>query len=90
MVFDSGQQSGWVFLATIGILTALFLFLWALNKVVMHFFPSTRNAHTGVGNALMRVEAVFLPGRDHVVEAIEHEESEQDDEGDPPTTTGRK
>ncbi len=90
-LFISGQQqSGWTYLAILGIIAAIIWFLWVLNKIIIHFFPSTKNAHAAGGNALMRLDAQFFPGRDHVLEAFEREEVDQDDEGDPPTTTGRK
>ena len=50
------------------------------------YFPSSRKAYTAGGNALMRVEALFLPGREHVIEAKESEDEEQEESGDPPDT----
>jgi hypothetical protein len=72
----------------IGILTVVLGIsaLWLLNRLVLRYFPSTRKVRTTAGNALMRVEATFLPGREHLLEALEREDVEEDDNGDPPHT----
>lgn len=49
-------------------------------------FPSSRKADTAGGNALMRVEALFLPSREHVIEvknatrAVPHQRRNTDGE----------
>ena len=37
----------------------------------------------------MRVEATFLPGREHLVEACERDDAEEDDEAEPLETGDR-
>jgi hypothetical protein len=74
------QDPVWVYLVVLGGLAFIGFVLWLLNR----FFPSTKRPHTFVGNALLRVEANFLPGREHVVEACEYESVEEDDQADPP------
>jgi len=43
-----------------------------------------------MGNALMRANAVLEPGREHIVEAREYHQVEEDEEGEPPETSGRR
>jgi hypothetical protein len=83
---NSQPHSSWDTLIGIGIVILVIACLWLLNRVIMHYFPSTRTRHTAIGNALMRVEATFLPGREHIVEALERDEAEEDEQGDPPHT----
>jgi len=84
LAFASGYQDPWwVYPAVGGVLLAL----WLLNRIANHFFPSTRKKYgTSVGNALMRIEGSFLPGREHIAEAHEHEHVDEDDQGEPPET----
>jgi hypothetical protein len=79
-------HSGWDTAIGIGIVVLVIACLWLLNRLIMHYFPSTRKPHTTIGNALMRVEATFLPGREHIMEALEQEDEEVDEQGDPPHT----
>jgi len=83
----AGQQDPiWVYPVVLGGLALIIFLLWLLNRL----FPSTKSSHASVGNALMRVEANFLPGREHIVEACERDGVEEDDEGEPPETGGAK
>jgi hypothetical protein len=81
----SDHQPLWGSALVLGGIAAICFLLWLLNRVVMHFFPSARNYHGNIGNALIGVEATFLPGRDKVLEARQREKQE-DDEGEPPET----
>jgi hypothetical protein len=85
-----GQQPAWIYAAVIGGLAVLVTLLWALNRLIMRLFPATKNYGTAGGNALMRLEAQFLPGREHVMEARERDDAEEDDEGEPPRTGGNR
>ena len=87
-LFQANTQlhSGWDTLIGIGIVVLVIACLWLLNRLIMHYFPSTRKTHTTAGNALMRVEAIFLPGREHIMEALERDDEEEDEQGDPPNT----
>ncbi|MCB9475600.1 MAG: hypothetical protein H6685_01945 [Deltaproteobacteria bacterium] len=37
-----------------------------------------------VGTALMEVQSIFEPGKEHTVKEVREEETEEDDSGDPP------
>jgi len=78
------HQPGWIYAVVLGGLALVCVFLWLLNSIITHFYPSTRTFHGNIGNALMGVEATFLPGRDKVLEAIVHEEKQEEEKGDPP------
>jgi len=45
--------------------------------------------HAAIGNARMHVEPFFRPSRQHIIEAREHEEREDDTGADPPDTAER-
>jgi len=72
------HQSGWTYALVLGGLAIIALVLWLLGKL----FPS--KANTAAANALMRAEVFFNPSHEHVIEAREHDEKEQNDSGDPP------
>jgi len=78
----SRQDPVWVYLVVLGGVGLIGFVLWLLNR----YFPSARRSHVSVGNALLRVEANFLPGREHIVEACERDDAKEDDQGDPPET----
>jgi hypothetical protein len=80
------HQPTWGYALVLGGIAAICVVLWLVNKLIMHLFPSTRQYHGNIGNALMGVEATFLPARDKVLEARQHEEKQEDDEGEPPET----
>lgn len=69
-----------------GGIAVIVLLFWLLDRFMKRYFPSSRKGYTAGGNALMRVEALFLPGREHVIEARESEDEKQDESGDPPDT----
>ncbi len=79
-----GHQSGWTYLVVLGSVGGIAALLWALGKL----FPS--KVHTAAGNALMRAEAIFQPSREHIIEAKEYEDQEEDDSGDPPEAGEKK
>lgn len=74
------HQSGWTYLIVLAGVAAFVLIGWLLGKL----FPS--KANTAAGNALMRAEVFFNPSREHVIEAREREEREDNESGDPPET----
>lgn len=80
----SRQDPVWVYAVVLGGLALVGVLIRLLDRV----FPSNRS-HASVGNALMRIEANLLPGREHIVEAQEHESVEEYDQGEPPETGGR-
>ena len=85
----SQQDPFWLYPVVLGGVALSGFFRCLLNRIIIHFFPSTKNYHTSVGNALLRVEANFLPGRENIVEACERDDAEEDDEGEPPETGDR-
>ncbi len=74
------HQSGWTYLIVLSGVAAFVFIGWLLDKL----FPS--KANTAAGNALMRAEVFFNPSREHVIEARERQEKEDDESGDPPVT----
>ena len=86
MANEAHYQPFWIWPAVIGAIAVIVLLFWLLDRFMKRYFPSSRKAYTAGGNALMRVEALFLPGREHVIEAKESEDEEQEESGDPPHT----
>ena len=82
---EGHYQPFWIWPAVFGGIAAMVLLFWGFDRFMKRHFPSSRKAYSAGGNALMRVEALFVPGREHVIEAIEREDEEQDESGDPPT-----
>jgi hypothetical protein len=82
VVQTSQVEPFWIWPAVLGGILAIAILLRFLNRL----FPSSKNHHSSLGNALMRAEAIFLPGREHLVEAREQDEAEEDEEGEPPET----
>lgn len=80
------QDPVWVYAVVLGGLAIIGFLFWFLN----HRYPSKRGHHGSVGNALMRMEASFLPGREHMVEAAGREDVEEDDQGELPEKGYRK
>jgi len=78
-------QPFWIWPAVFGAIAGIVLLFWGLDRFMKRYFPSSRKAYSAGGNALMRVEALFLPGREHMIEAQEREDEEQDESGDPPS-----
>ena len=79
-------QPFWIWPAVLGGIAAIVALLWSLNRVLTRFFPNTGKYYHAGGNALMRVESIFLPGREHMIEARERDDAEEDNKGEPPET----
>jgi hypothetical protein len=77
-------RHAWDTLIGIAIVVLAIALLWIVNRLILHYFPSTRKIHTAAGNALMRVEATFLPGREHILEVLERDDVDEDEQGGPP------
>lgn len=58
----------------LGSVAAIVLVIWVIGKLV----PGSKKYASAGGNALMRAETFFRPSREHVIEAKEHEEKEED------------
>jgi hypothetical protein len=80
LVTVSQRDPLWVYAVVLGGLALIGFLLWFLNR----FYPSPKGSRGSVGNALMRMEASFLPGREHIVEAAERDDAEEEDQGEPP------
>lgn len=74
------HQSGWTYALVLGGLALIAFVLWLLGKL----FPGKGN--TAAGNALMRAEVFFNPSREHVMEARDRQDREDEESGDPPQT----
>ena len=74
----------WVYVAVLGGLGLTGFLIRFLDRR----YPSKKNFRGSIGKALMRAEAGFLPGREHIAEAMEHEEASEDAQGEPPETGG--
>ncbi len=85
MPTEAHYQPFWIWPAVFGAICVVVLLFWGLDRVMKRYFPSSRKAYSAGGNALMRVEALLLPGREHVIKAIEREDEEEEESGDPPT-----
>ena len=85
LLAETGQQSPlWVYLVVLAAVGFLGLVVWLVDR----FFPSTKNSTGTLGTALMRLEADFLSGREHVVEMLDRQANaaEEADQGNPPET----
>jgi hypothetical protein len=58
--------------------------LWMLGRILDRLFPGRKTFTSAGGNALMRIESLFSPSSQHVIEVREFEAVENDEEGDPP------
>lgn len=78
----------WSYLALLGLIVVVVLALGVFGMLVARSASSSSssNRYSTFGNALMRVEAGFLPGREHIAEAVERDDAEEDGQGDPPET----
>jgi hypothetical protein len=90
LAVDSYRDPAWLYPAVFGGLAVIVAFFWLLDRLLNHFFPSAKRYHASAGNALLRVEANFLPGREHIVEACKQDIAEEDDQGEPPETGDAK
>ena len=75
----------------IGVLFIIVLVFVMIRRMVLdNRAGKTGKHHAAAGNALMRIEPIFRPSREHIIEAREHEEVEEDAGSDPPGTDDRK
>jgi hypothetical protein len=64
----------------LGAVAALVGIIWSLGRL----FPSSKKYTAAGGNALMRADVFFRPSREHIAEAKQREETEDDSSGAPP------
>lgn len=83
---EGHYQPFWIWPAVFAGIAAIVLLFWGLDRFLRRYFPSSRKAYSAGGNALMRMETLFLPSRQHVIEAQEREDEQEDASGDPPET----
>jgi hypothetical protein len=55
-----------------------------LVRAVGRLIPDSKKYKSAGGNALMRADVVFRPSREHVIEAKQHEQQQDESSGDPP------
>ena len=81
LAVPNGAQLTWTTIFTIlGGIAAVVLAIWGIGRL----FPGSKKYRTAGGNALMRADVVFRPSREHIIEAKEHEEQQDEESGDPP------
>jgi hypothetical protein len=81
----SGQLTWTTIGVILGALIAIALVLWALGAILIHFFPSMGKSRGVGGNALLRIDTFFRPSAQHVIDAKERDEQQDDESGDPPS-----
>ena len=64
----------------LGAIAAVVLALWGLGRL----FPSSGKYRTAGGNALLLADVFFRPSREHIIEAKEYVEQQDEESGDPP------
>ncbi len=74
----------WSYLALLGAIVVVVLLLGLFGMLMTRLSVSSSKGYSTGGNALLRMEASFLPGREHIVEAMERDEVDEDGQGDPP------
>ena len=65
----------------LGAVAAVVLLIWAIGRS----FPGSKKYSSGGGNALMRADVMFRPSREHIIEAKQHEDKDDESTGDPPS-----
>jgi len=78
------QQSWWGWLIAGGWIALFIAVIWLINRLLPE--KARKGYSAGAGNALMRAETFFRPSREHVIEAKQQEQVEEDDEGGPERT----
>lgn len=84
LVANDHYQPFWVWPAVLGAIAAMVGLLWLFDRALKHYFPSTRKHYRAGGNALVRVDAMFMPAREHIIEARERDDADEDEQGEPP------
>ena len=82
------DQPFWIWPAVFGGIATIIGLLWLLDRLIKHYFPSSRKYYSAGGNALVRIDTMFLPDRKHIIEVREHKDAEDDEKGEPPTAGG--
>ena len=82
---DPAQLTWTTIFLVLGAVATLVGIIWSLGRL----FPSSKKYSAGAGNALMRADVFFRPSREHIIEAKEQEQSEEDSSGDPPEPQAR-
>ena len=65
----------------LGAVAAVVLLIWAIGRS----FPGSKKYSSAGGNALMRADVMFRPSREHIIEAKQHEEKDDESTGDSPS-----
>lgn len=77
----NSDQLTWttIFLVLAGV-AALVGIIWSFGRL----YPSSKKYTAAGGNALMRADVFFRPSREHILDAKERQETEEEASGDPP------
>ena len=72
-------------------LAAVLAALYAVHRLALWmerrgwlYYRHTRGSSGSLGSAFLEVQALFEPGKRHVLEVVRDEDDEQDASGDPP------
>jgi len=69
----------------VGVVFLLVLMVVVARSIREYTRPDRQGRyHAAMGNALMHVEPIFRPSREHIVEARQYEETEDDEDGSRP------
>jgi hypothetical protein len=89
IIASNGQLTWTMIFLILGALAVIVFVLWAVGAVVVHYFPSAGKTRSAGGNALLRLDTFFRPSTQHVIDAKEREEQQDEESGDPPDTQVR-
>ena len=73
----------WVVIVLLGILVLDRLAVWMEGRGWIYWRKKHGSSGT-LGTAFLELQAIFEPGKQHVIEARRDEDAEEDDSGDPP------
>lgn len=65
----------------LGAVAAVVFAIWAVGR----FIPEAKKYRNAGGNALMRADVFFRPSREHILEAKEHDATQDESSGDRPS-----
>ncbi|MGB7622296.1 MAG: hypothetical protein WBN92_08105 [Terriglobia bacterium] len=79
----------WVVLLGVAVVVLHYFALWAESRGWI-YYKRRKGSPGSVGNALLQIQAIFEPGKEHVLEARLKDDEEQEVSGDPPDAGGTR
>ena len=79
---DPGQLAWKTVGIVLGSVAAIVVAIRAIGRLI----PSSKKYSSAGGNVLMRAEIFFRPSREHIIEAKQREDKEDEQSGDPPAS----